>query len=156
MRTLPFLRDGHMIIFHVDVFPFRWVFLVEIIYCPLPPLSALQTPPSLDFSEYFLLMHAFICIYIFICIFINIYIQPTRVVRLLTSYLWGDAFPSLYTTDRIPPVVLAATVPGAVAVDCRSRSFSQLSPPVSDKMAACCFYSSDTGGGEGGGGVQQH
>lgn len=71
MRALSFLRDGHIMIFHVDVFPplsFLAGFSPLVMrHSPLPPLlpvSAPQTPPSLDFSEYFLLMHTYTHIYV--------------------------------------------------------------------------------------------
>lgn len=53
MRTLPFLRDEDMIIFHVDISPFLLVFFLFVarVYCPLPPLSA--NTPFLGFFKVF-------------------------------------------------------------------------------------------------------
>ena len=55
MRTLSFLRDGHIMIFHVDVFPLfsRRFFLVMIIYCPLPPLLSVSAPQNTPFLGFF-------------------------------------------------------------------------------------------------------
>lgn len=82
-----------------------------------------QTPPSLDFSKYFLLMHA------------RLYHQhgfPSSDVLSLCR-----CFPSVSGADRGgSPPVLAATVHGAVAFSYRSRSYSRLSPPVSDGLPA--------------------
>lgn len=53
MRTLPFLRDEDMVIFHVDIFPFLLVFSSSLReYVALFRLSP-QTPPFLGFFKVF-------------------------------------------------------------------------------------------------------
>lgn len=121
-------------------------FLVMIIYCPLPPLSALQTPPSLDFSEYFLLIHT--------------YISPTRVFRPLTSYLLGDASPLLITRTGFRHWFLPRRFPE------RSQSVAGVAPSLGYLLLflTVCPHKQNGGllflllwyGGEGrGGGVVQ-
>lgn len=122
MRTLPFLRDGHMIIFHVDVFPF---FAGFPRYDNILPSSASFRSANTPFLGFFGVFPSHTHIYITDSCF------PSSDVL---SFRW--CFPSLNNTDRFSPLVLAATVPGAVAVGCRSRSFSRLSPPVSDGLSA--------------------
>lgn len=122
---------------------FRRFFLVMIIHSPLPPLlsvSALQNTPFLGFFGVFP-SHAYI--------YHRFGFLSTDVV----SFWW--CFLCLDNTERISPLFLPPVVPGVAAVGYRSRSFSRLSPPVSDGLSAkqngaCCFYSSDTGGRVGG------
>lgn len=144
MRTLPFLRDGHMIIFHVDVFPF---FAGFPRYDNILPSSASFRSANTPFLGFFGVFPSHTHIYITDSCF------PSSDVL---SFRW--CFPSLNNTDRFSPLVLAATVPGAVAVGCRSRSFSRLSPPVSDGLSAQTKWRLVVstplirGGGEGTGG----
>lgn len=84
MRTLSFLRDGHIMIFHVDVFPFSQVFPR---YDNIQPSSA--SPLCLRSAK-----HPLPWIFrsiSFSCIHIYHRLPP------LTSYLFGDAFSLLIT-----------------------------------------------------------
>lgn len=79
MRTLPFLRDEDMIIFHVDIFPFFACFFPLRCESILPSSASLRKHPlpwifqSISFS----------CTHVYIT---NTDFRP------LTSYLYADAF----------------------------------------------------------------
>lgn len=152
MRTLSFLGDGHILIFHVDVFPFprRFSLLGLIIYSPLPPLLSANTP-FLGFFGVFP-SHAHISI-------------ADSVFPPLTSYLFCFFFLPMLSRS---PLLITPTgfrhsfLPAAVPRSGCSRSAESLLlfgylllflTVRTNKMAACCFYSSDTGGGLE---VQQH
>lgn len=112
MRALSFLRDGHIMIFHVDVFPplfFLAGFSPLVMrHSPLPPLlpvSAPQTPPSLNFFGVFP-SHAYI--YTYICHRLGF--PP------LTSYRFSWRFLSPDSTDRIRALFRPPAVPGAAVV----------------------------------------
>lgn len=65
MRTLSFLRDGHIVNFHV--FPFFAVFFPPYnkIYCALPPLLSVSAPQNTPFLGFGVFpSHAYIYIYI--------------------------------------------------------------------------------------------
>lgn len=127
---------------------FRRFFLLMMIYSSLPPLLSVSAPQNTPFLGFFGVFPSHAYIYITDSVF------PPLTSNLFFSW-W--CFRSLDNTERISPLFPPPAIPGAAVVGRRSRSFSRLSPPVSDgrtnKMAACCFYSSDTGGGLE---VQQH
>lgn len=99
-----------------------------MIYSSLPPLLSVSAPQNTPFLGFFGVFpsHAYI----------HIYIITDSVFPPLTSYLFWWCFRSLDNTDRISPLFLPPAVPGAAVVGCRSRSFSRLSPPVSDGLSA--------------------
>lgn len=112
MRALSFLRDGHIMIFHVDVFPplfFGRFFppsLWDTVLFRLSSPSPLRKHPlPRIFSEYFLLMHTYTHIYVTDSVF-----PP------LTSYRFSWRFFSPDSTDRIRALFRPPAVPGAAVV----------------------------------------
>lgn len=68
MRTLSFLRHGHIMIFHIGVFSlFRWV-LLAFTYRSLPPPLSVSAPQNTPFLGFFGVFpsHACICVWIYI------------------------------------------------------------------------------------------
>lgn len=123
MRALSFLRDGHIMIFHVHVFPlfagFPSVYIA--LFCLSSPSALRKHPLPWIFRSI-----SFTCIHI----------SPTRIFPpLLPSRVFGYAFAVLVTLAGFrcsyPPAAR-----GAAVVGCRSRSYSRLSSPVSDGLAA--------------------
>lgn len=104
---------------------FRRFFLVMIIYCPLPPLLSVSAPQNTPFLGFFRSI-SFSCTHI----------SPPRFSLHWRLIFFWWCFLSPDNTDRISPLSPPAAVPGAAAVGCRSRSFSRLSPPVSDGLSA--------------------